>query len=70
MTDHGFSMVPFDEAVERSQAIRRTFDAQLEYLIDILDAPRGFWGHVVGHTMDAATTTEGGPERWTGLRRD
>jgi hypothetical protein len=70
MTDHGFSMVPFDEAVERSQAIRRTFDAQLEYLIDILDAPRGFWGHVVGHTMDAATTIEGGPERWTGLRRD
>ncbi len=68
MEEHGFSMVPFDEAFERSQAIRRTYDAQLEFLIDSLDAPRGFWGHVIGHSIEAPTHIEPGEQRWTGLR--
>ena len=70
MGEHGFPMLPFDEAFARSQAIRRTYDAQLEYLIDALDAPRGFWGHVIGHSLEAPTHIEAGAERWTGLRQD
>ena len=69
MADHGFPMLPFDEALERSQTIRRTYDAQLEYLIDVLDAPRGFWGHVVGHSIEAPTPIVDGPDR-PGLRKD
>ena len=33
-------------------ALRRTYDAQLEFLIDRLQAPRGFWGHRIGHVHD------------------
>jgi hypothetical protein len=48
---HGFELVPFDEARTRGRAIRSTFDAPLEYLIDELVTPRGFWGHSIGLHM-------------------
>ncbi len=48
MDAHGFDMLPFDEAWERSRELRRRYDAQLEVLIDTLEAPRGFWGHSIG----------------------
>lgn len=51
LESHGFPMVPYDEAVEHSRALRRTYDAQLEFLIDQLQAPRGFWGHEIGHRL-------------------
>jgi hypothetical protein len=63
---HGFTMLPFDEAAERSVELRRSFDAQLEYLIDALEAPRGFWGHVVGHKLDRDLLTEPPREGWSG----
>lgn len=44
----GFVMLPFDEARQRSRELRRLYDAEMEYLIDFLDAPRGFWGHEIG----------------------
>lgn len=49
MVTHGFDMLPFDEAAEHAIALRRTYDAELEYLIDTFDTPRGFWGHTIGH---------------------
>lgn len=49
--DHGFPMLPYDEAFTHSQALRASYHVELEYLIDLLDAPRGFWGHTVGHNL-------------------
>ncbi|NNC81619.1 MAG: two pore domain potassium channel family protein [Acidimicrobiales bacterium] len=63
---HGFTMIPFEEAVVHSQELRRTYDAHLEFLIDRLEAPRGFWGHEVGHKL-RSFANEGAPEeRWRG----
>lgn len=44
---HGFDVVPFDEAREVFADLRREFDARMEFLIDTLHAPRGFWGHSI-----------------------
>jgi len=49
MSDNGFDMLPFDQALEHAISLRSTYDAQLEYLIDTYDTPRGFWGHRIGH---------------------
>ncbi len=46
---HGFPMLAFDEAVPHARELRMTYAAELEYLIDRLQAPRGFWGHQIGH---------------------
>lgn len=52
LQSHGFAMLPYEEALSRSAELRRTFDARLEFLIDELRAPRGFWGHTVGHRLE------------------
>lgn len=52
---HGFPMLPFDEAVEHAAELRLTYIAELEYLIDRLQAPRGFWGHQIGHVHTHAS---------------
>lgn len=52
MVEQGFNMLPFDEAWERSRVLRRTYDAQLEFLIDAFHTPRGFWGHEIGHKLE------------------
>ncbi len=46
---HGFPLLAFDEAVPHARELRLTYAAELEYLIDRLHAPRGFWGHQIGH---------------------
>lgn len=51
LESHGFKLVPLDEAREETLRLRRLFDAQMEYLIDMLLAPRGFWGHSIGHQL-------------------
>lgn len=43
-----FDLIPFDQARAETLELRRKYDAQLEYLIDYLMAPRGFWGHSIG----------------------
>ena len=53
LQSHGFDMLPYEEARSRSAELRRTFDARLEFLIDELRAPRGFWGHTVGHRLES-----------------
>jgi hypothetical protein len=51
LENHGFSLIPFEDAIAHSRDLRTTYDAQLEYLIDRLQAPRGFWGHEIGHRL-------------------
>jgi hypothetical protein len=40
---HGFRLRPFDEAVVYTRQARQTFAPAMEYLIDDLLCPRGFW---------------------------
>lgn len=51
---NGFPMLDYDEAMEHAMELRRTYDAQLERLIDVLQAPRGFSGHQIGHRHTSA----------------
>jgi hypothetical protein len=46
---HGFELIDFDQARADVTALRRLYGPQMEFLIDALVAPRGFWGHKVGH---------------------
>lgn len=45
---HGFTLRDKEVAREEAVAFRRLYDAKLEYLIDALLTPRGFWGHQIG----------------------
>jgi hypothetical protein len=48
LEEHGFELLPLEEAAERSLAFRNRFAPQLEYLIDTLLCPRGFWAPDLG----------------------
>lgn len=52
LEDHGFDLVPYERALEVVAPLRRRSAAALEFQIDELLAPRGFWGHAVGHQAD------------------
>ena len=41
--EHGFELLPYDDALRRTSILRNRFGPQLEYLIDTLLCPRGFW---------------------------
>lgn len=43
LTDHGFQLRPYEEAAAYTRAVRRTWSPAMEYLIDDLECPRGFW---------------------------
>lgn len=43
LQEHGFDVVPYEEAREHIRTLRATYAPQMEYLIDDLLAPRGFW---------------------------
>ena len=45
----GFDMLPYEHARQVTIELRRKYDARMEHLIDALEAPRGFWGHAIGH---------------------
>jgi len=47
----GFPMLSFDEASTRALALRSAYGPQLEFMIDALDEPRGFWGHRIGSPL-------------------
>ena len=49
LAERGFEMLPYEQARAVTVELRRKFDARMEYLIDNLEAPRGFWGHAIGH---------------------
>jgi hypothetical protein len=40
---HGFELRPYDEALAYARAARRSWSPAMEYLIDDLACPRGFW---------------------------
>ncbi len=48
LTDHGFELKPVEVARAETLELRRLYDTKMEYLIDELLAPRGFWGHKIG----------------------
>jgi hypothetical protein len=51
LEEHEFDLIPFDEAVAVGRDLRSRWGPQMEYLIDLLLAPRGFWGHAIGHRL-------------------
>ncbi|MEM7271741.1 MAG: ion channel [Actinomycetota bacterium] len=51
LENHGFELIEFAEARAETLELRRLYDAQLEFLIDAMVAPRGFWGHTIGHRV-------------------
>lgn len=53
LDEHGFELLPYEEAFAHTRDLRRRYVAQLEYLIDYLQAPRGFWGHTIGHVRSS-----------------
>lgn len=56
LQDHGFTLKEQEEARAETLALRRLYDAKLEYLIDELLAPRGFWGHKIGISAEPLGT--------------
>ncbi len=52
MSEHGFDLVDFDTARDRGRELRSMYSPAMEFLIDELMAPRGFWAHEVGHRTD------------------
>jgi len=52
LTAHGFTLLPLADARRRTASLRNLYAPRMEYLIDELAAPRGFWGHVVGHRRE------------------
>ncbi len=43
LSDHGFDLLPYDVARAHAIAVRANYAPQMEFLIDQLLAPRGFW---------------------------
>lgn len=43
LDEHGFDLVPYDLAAAHAREVRSLWAPQMEYLIDTLLAPRGFW---------------------------
>ncbi len=54
LADAGFDLVDYEEARAVTVELRSRYDAQMEWLIDMLIAPRGFWGHAVGLRMSSS----------------
>ena len=48
LTAGGFPVLPYQEALSHCLALCTKYDAEVEFLIDFLEAPRGFWGHSIG----------------------
>lgn len=55
---HGFTLLPIEEGRRQTSTLRNLYAAKMEYLINELAAPRGFWGHVVGHQRETGRVEE------------
>ncbi|MEM9467608.1 MAG: potassium channel family protein [Actinomycetota bacterium] len=53
LAEAGFDLIPYEEAREVARELRTPWAPKMEFLIDALAAPRGFWGHTVGHRLGA-----------------
>jgi hypothetical protein len=65
LTDHGFQLRPFDEAITYTRTARRSWSPAMEFLIDDLECPRGFWSihstiesWSANHDLDYAPTAD------------
>ena len=47
-TDVGFELHSFEEVFSKTTAVRRLYVPHMEFLIDVMFAPRGFWPHATG----------------------
>lgn len=54
---HGFELLPYDEARRRAGVLRNRFSRELEFLIDTLLCPRGFWAPDLGLGLDDPVST-------------
>ncbi len=63
LAERGFELTDYEVARADTLELRRLYDAQLEYLIDALLAPRGFWGHKIGHQVQSMRGFLGEPDR-------
>jgi len=57
LDEHGFEILPYEEARERARIIRGRWAPQMEYLIDSLLCPRGFWSPKVGLVLPEPSRT-------------
>lgn len=55
LQEHGFELLPYEEATYRAWLIRNRFSRELEFLIDSLLCPRGFWSPDIGLGIDELT---------------
>ncbi len=51
MAEHGFDLVDFETARSRGRELRSMYAPAMEFLIDELVAPRGFWAYAVGRPV-------------------
>jgi hypothetical protein len=65
-----FPRPPRDEAWETLHGYRAAYAGRLEALIDHLVAPRGFWGHRIGHVGRAAPWVHPADADQAGLPHD
>ena len=54
---HGFELLPYEEAARRSAIIRGRWAPQMEFLIDSLLCPRGFWSPSIHLELPEARAT-------------
>jgi len=57
---HGFELLPIGEASRRAGILRNRFSRELEYLIDTLLCPRGFWSPDIGLDIDELLSNDVG----------
>lgn len=48
---HGFDLHPYEESLQHARDLHHLYDPQLNFLVEVLDVPSGFWGDQVGHNL-------------------
>jgi hypothetical protein len=62
LVEHGFELRPYEEAREYAVSTRRLFAPTMEYMIDDLLCPRGFWSTNSRIESFLTTHPESGPD--------
>lgn len=55
METQGFELIPMGDAIDEMSGLRAAWAPSMEFLIDELLTPRGFWGHKIGLVSNNAT---------------
>ena len=59
LESHGFVLLPKDVALRRAAAFRNRFAPPMEYMIDALMCPRGFWSPALNIDMHGTEFLDG-----------